>query len=178
MSELVFAIKPARSDADFAATAQLFSAYASGLDIDLGFQNFAAELANLPGAYAAPAGELLLARDSHGQAIGCVGLRPLGDVSLRPSDNVGLRPFMPGQACEMKRLYVSPPGRGLGLGRALVDAIFAEAVRIGYQQMRLDTLPTMAQAAALYRSMGFVQIDPYYDTPIAGTLFLARSLAG
>jgi ribosomal protein S18 acetylase RimI-like enzyme len=76
----------------------------------------------------------------------------------------------------MKRLYVSPDARGLGLGKALVDAIIAEAVRIGYREMRLDTLPTMTEAISLYKQAGFVPIDPYYDTPIAGTFFLARSL--
>jgi ribosomal protein S18 acetylase RimI-like enzyme len=76
----------------------------------------------------------------------------------------------------MKRLYVAPKGRGLGLGRALVDAIVTEAVRIGYREMRLDTLPSMAEAIALYRKAGFLPIAPYYETPVAGTLFLARAL--
>jgi ribosomal protein S18 acetylase RimI-like enzyme len=77
----------------------------------------------------------------------------------------------------MKRLYVAPRGRGLGLGRALVDAIIGEAVRIGYREMRLDTLPTMVEAVALYRKAGFMQIEPYYDTPLAGTIFFGRPLA-
>ena len=77
----------------------------------------------------------------------------------------------------MKRLYVSPRGRGLGLGRALVDAITAEAVQIGYREMRLDTLPCMIEAIALYRKAGFMPIEPYYDTPLAGTIFLGRPLA-
>jgi ribosomal protein S18 acetylase RimI-like enzyme len=78
----------------------------------------------------------------------------------------------------MKRLYVSPRARGLGLGRALVEAVLGEAARIGYREMRLDTLPSMAGAIALYRSAGFEPIAPYYDTPIAGTIFLRRRLAG
>ncbi len=98
MPKAVFQICPVRSATDLEAAAQLFEAYASSLGIDLAFQNYAGELAVMPGKYAAPAGELLLARDIHGEPLGCVGLRslPLG-------------------GCEMKRLYVSPGGRGLGL---------------------------------------------------------------
>lgn len=155
-----FRIGPARSAADFDATARLFGAYASSLDIDLSYQDFAAELASLPGKYAPPAGALLIARDPHGEELGCVALRPIA----------------PDGCCEMKRLYVAPPGRGLGLGRALVDAIIGEAARIGYREMRLDTLPTMTAALALYRQAGFVPIEPYYDTPVAGTIFLGRTL--
>ncbi|HYH20417.1 MAG TPA: GNAT family N-acetyltransferase [Azospirillum sp.] len=156
-----FRIEPAESAADIDATARLFRAYASSLDIDLSYQDFAAELAGLPGKYAPPAGALLIARGPHGDSLGCVALRPIA----------------PDGCCEMKRLYVAPEGRGLGLGRALVDTIIGEAVRIGYREMRLDTLPTMAAARALYRKAGFVPIKPYYDTPVAGTLFLGRPLA-
>jgi ribosomal protein S18 acetylase RimI-like enzyme len=91
---------------------------------------------------------------------------------------VGLRPIAPDGCCEMKRLYVSPRARGLGLGKALVDAVIAEATRIGHREMRLDTLPTMGEAIALYRKAGFQPIDPYYETPVAGTIFMARALAG
>lgn len=155
-----FRIEPVRSTVDLEAVVQLFNAYASSLGIDLGFQGFTAELTSLPGQYAPPAGELLLARDSHHEAVGCIGLRPI----------------MPSGGCEVKRLYVSPQGRGSGLGRALINAIVKQAVRIGYHQMRLDTLPSMVEAIALYRKLGFVPIEPYYDTPVAGTLFLGRSL--
>ena len=157
----VFRIKPVRTAGDLEATSQLFDTYASSLGVDLAYQGFAEELASLPGKYAAPAGELLLARDVHGEALGCVGLRPM---------------TLDG-CCEMKRLYVSPAGRGLGLGTALVDAIIKEAVRIGYREMRLDTLPTMAEAIRLYRTAGFEPIAAYYGTPVAGTIFLGRSLA-
>lgn len=160
LPEDLFQIRPARSAADIEATTRLFEAYAASLGVDLAFQDFAAELASLPGKYAPPAGELLLARDSRGEPLGCVGLRPIA----------------PDGCCEMKRLYVSPRGRGLGLGRALVEAVIGEAVRIGYREMRLDTLPFMAEAVALYRKIGFVPIEPYYDTPVAGTIFLGRSL--
>ena len=78
----------------------------------------------------------------------------------------------------MKRLYVLPQGRNLGLGRALVDALVAEAVRIGYRETRLDMLPTLTEAIALYRKAGFTPIAAYYDTPVPGTIFLGRSLAG
>ena len=156
-----FHIRPVRSAVDLDATVQLFRAYASSLQVDLGFQDFATELAIMPGKYAAPAGELLLARDVHGEPLGCVGLRPM----------------TPDGRCEMKRLYVTPCGRGLGLGRALIDAIIGKAVRIGYREMRLDTLPAMIEAVALYRKAGFVPIEPYYDTPLAGTIFLGRPLA-
>jgi ribosomal protein S18 acetylase RimI-like enzyme len=161
MPEILFQIRPVRTAADLEATALLFDAYASSLGVDLSFQDFTAEQATLPGKYAPPAGELLLSRDLQGAPLGCVGLRPM----------------QPDGCCEMKRLYVAPRGRGLGLGRALVDAIIGEAVRIGYREMRLDTLPTMAEAVALYRKAGFMPIEPYYDTPLAGTIFFERPLA-
>jgi ribosomal protein S18 acetylase RimI-like enzyme len=155
-----FYITPVRSADDLSATVELFKAYAASLEIDLAYQDFAAELAAMPGKYSSPDGELLLARDIEGRPLGCVGLRPLA------SDG----------CCEMKRLYVSPRGRGLGLGKALVDAVIAAAQAIGYREMRLDTLPTMTSAIALYRASGFVAIEPYYDTPVAGTHFLGRRL--
>lgn len=154
-----FHIAPAASD-DLADVAALFQAYAASLPIDLGYQDFAAELAGLPGKYAPPKGALLIARALDGAPLGCVALRPLPD---------------PG-ACEMKRLYVAPAARGLGIGRALAEAITAEAARRAYAEIRLDTLPTMASAIGLYESLGFNRTAPYYDTPVAGTLFLARPL--
>jgi GNAT superfamily N-acetyltransferase len=160
MPDASFQIAPARSAADLAAVAQLFGSYAAFLGIDLGFQDFATEVDGLPGKYAPPAGVLLLARGVHGEALGCVGLRPI----------------LPAGCCEMKRLYVAPGGRGRGLGRALAEAVIAEAERIGYREMRLDTLPTLTEAIALYQRLGFAPIAPYYDTPLAGTVFLARAL--
>lgn len=131
-------IIPVRSPADLAAVVTLFRAYAATLDVDLAYQDFEAELAAMPGKYAPPAGELLLARQSDGTPVGCVGLRPL-DVA---------------GCCEMKRLYVALEGRGTGLGRLLVETVIAEARRLGYRDMRLDTLPTMHEAQALYTRLG------------------------
>ncbi|HUC64396.1 MAG TPA: GNAT family N-acetyltransferase [Stellaceae bacterium] len=158
-----FRIRPARAPADIATAAALFEEYAAGLGVDLGYQGFPAELAGLPGAYAPPAGELLLALawgDSD-DALGCVALRPLEG----------------GRVCEMKRLYVRPAGRRLGLGQALVAAVVARAAALGYAEMKLDTLPSMGAAAALYRKFGFTEIAPYYASPIAGTLYLSRALS-
>jgi ribosomal protein S18 acetylase RimI-like enzyme len=160
MPESSFRIRAVRSAADLGAVARLLDAYASSIGIDLGYQDFDNELATLPGRYAAPDGELLLARDRNGAPLGCVGLRPMEPEGF----------------CEMKRLYVSPQDRGLGLGKSLIVAIIGEAKRIGYSEMRLDTLPTMAEAISLYERAGFRPIAPYYRTPIAGTLFFARRL--
>ena len=151
---------PVETADDLTAVAALFRDYAASLDVDLSYQNFEAEVAALPGAYAGPEGALLLARRRDGRPAGCVALRPMTAVGC----------------CEMKRLYVSRDGRGFGLGKALAEAIIAEAVRIGYREMRLDTLPSMTRAIALYRRLGFEQTEAYYDTPVAGTVFLRRTL--
>jgi ribosomal protein S18 acetylase RimI-like enzyme len=151
-------VEATRAD-DLAAVARLFEAYAASLPVDLAYQNFATELGTMPGKYAPPGGALFLARSASGEAIGCVGLRPMADG-----------------CCEMKRLYVAPAARGLSLGRRLVDAVLAAAVRRGYREIRLDTLPSMSAALALYRRLGFVEIAPYYEGAPAGTRFLARPL--
>lgn len=161
MPEARFHIIPVRSAADLEAVVRLFKAYERSLGIDLGFQDFASELAEMPGKYAPPMGELLLARNIDGEPLGCVALRPMSFDGC----------------CEMKRLYVVPEGRGLGLGKALVDAVIEAATRIGYSEMRLDTLPFMSEAIALYRKVGFAPIEPYYDTPHGGTIFLGRPLS-
>jgi GNAT superfamily N-acetyltransferase len=143
---------------DLQAIRELFREYADGLGVDLAFQGFEAELAALPGKYAPPAGRILLAWKGT-QAVGCVALRPL-DAGT----------------CEMKRLYVRPVARGEQLGRRLAESICQEAREAGYLQIRLDTLPTMASAQALYGLLGFVPIDPYVFNPISGTKFLALDL--
>ena len=155
-------IAPVETTEDLAALARLFRDYAGSLDVDLAYQDFEGELAALPGKYAPPSGALLLAKDAAGAAIGCAALR-----ALEP----------PG-CCEMKRLYVSPAARGLGLGGRLVEAVIATAERLGYREIRLDTLPSMTAAQALYRKLGFEPMPHYYDTPIAGTEFMRRSLGG
>jgi GNAT superfamily N-acetyltransferase len=154
-----YRIAPVRDADDLKATIALFYAYADFLGVDLTYQKFETEMAAMPGKYAPPEGELLLARGSDDAALGCVGLRPLGDG-----------------VCEMKRLYVTEAARGLGLGRALAEAIVAEARRIGYDEMLLDTLPRLGAAIMLYENMGFRPIPAYYDTPIAGTLFFRLKL--
>jgi GNAT superfamily N-acetyltransferase len=160
-SEPAFRISPVRSKADLAATIHLFSAYVNWLGLDLTFQDFDAEMAAMPGKYAPPTGELLLARNRQGEAVGCVALRPM--------DQAGL--------CEMKRLYVCRTGRSLGVGKALISAIIGIANRLGYHEMRLDTLPSrMAPAISLYKNAGFDEIPAYYSTPLAETVFLARKL--
>jgi ribosomal protein S18 acetylase RimI-like enzyme len=155
-----FHIRPVRTPADLAAAAELFAAYAASLPVDLDYQDFAAELAALPGKYAPPDGELLLARGADGAALGCVALRPLGDD----------------RCCEMKRLFLAPAARGLGLGRAMAEAVIEEARRHGYRELRLDTLPTMTAAISLYDQMGFERIAPYYAPTPPGTIFMRLEL--
>lgn len=155
-----FHISPVRTEDDFAAAAKLFADYAASLPVDLGYQDFEAELAALPGKYAPPLGELLLARNHEGVPIGCVGLRPVP----------------PEGCCEMKRLFLRPEARGLGLGRAMTQAVIEHAGRLGYGELRLDTLPAMTQAISLYERLGFRRIGPYYAPTPAGTVFMALKL--
>jgi putative acetyltransferase len=137
----------------------LFVEYAASTGIDLCFQNFDAELSGLPGEYAPPAGRLLLAVEAEAE-VGCVALRPLDDA-----------------ICEMKRLYVRPPYRSRGLGRALAAAVVQEARGIGYRAMRLDTLASMTTAIALYRSLGFQTIAPYRYNPFPEAVYMELKLA-
>jgi ribosomal protein S18 acetylase RimI-like enzyme len=156
-----FRIRPATGD-EMAVVAELFQEYAAGLDVDLSYQGFAAELAALPGAYAAPAGTLLLALSASDEPLGCVGVRRLQE----PGD------------CEMKRLHTRPYARGMGVGRGLAAAAIDFAISAGYLSMRLDTLPAMTAAQALYRSLGFDQTPAYYQTPVAGTVFMRKKFSG
>jgi putative acetyltransferase len=137
---------------------EIFREYQVSLDIDLCFQDFEQELAALPGKYAPPQGRLYLAFVDEMLA-GCIALRPFQE---------GL--------CEMKRLYVRPQFRGQNLGLLLATEIIAEAKRIGYHQMVLDTLDTMTAAQKIYRSVGFQEIEPYCFNPIDGALYMGLDL--
>ncbi|KAK5076465.1 hypothetical protein LTR64_006055 [Lithohypha guttulata] len=133
-----FTIEPAHSDHDLQATVELIYEYVKWLDLDISFQNFDAEIAEMPG---------------------CVALRPLGP-----------------QICEVKRLWVRNAAKGLGVGKALVAAAIKVGKQLGYQKIRLDTLSKMAAALGLYQSFGFVEIEPYYQTPLPNTHFLELDL--
>ena len=144
------------------ATRELFAEYARALGIDLCFQHFDAELAALPGEYAAPNGGLLLAFVD-GDLAGCGAFRPLPDADIA-------------NACEMKRLYVRRAFRRFGLGRLLAQALIDGATQSGYSAMLLDTLDDMEAARGLYETLGFVDVPPYYFNPIAGAHYLKVTL--
>lgn len=152
-------VSEAEGAEDIAAVRELFRDYQEALGVDLGFQGFDREVAELPGSYVRPRGLLLLARAHDGEPVGCVALHELA----------------PG-VCEMKRLYVRPSHRGHGLGRELVEQVLDAARERGYRSMRLDTLPSMAEAAPLYASFGFREIEPYYDNPVVAARFLELEL--
>ena len=152
------AIEHAAGLDDVEVVRTLFLEYQESLGVDLCFQGFDRELAELPGDYTPPAGRLLVARDD-GTAVACVALRRLD-----------------AETCEMKRLYVQRSHRGLGLGRALAEAVISEGRLIGYERMRLDTLPSMSEASVLYERLGFRDIEPYTENPVPGARFLQLEL--
>jgi putative acetyltransferase len=155
----VITFAQAISDADVELARTLFKEYEQSIGVSLCFQNFDQELANLPGDYALPSGRLLLIRLDD-QIAGCVALRKLDDST-----------------CEMKRLYLRPEFRRRGFGEPIVQTLIHEAEQIGYSKMRLDTIPgRMDQAINLYRSIGFKEIPPYYDTPFGDTLYMELDL--
>ena len=144
----------ATSATDLESIRTLFHEYADSLGVNLDYQGFEEEVRDLPGKYAPPAGTLVLAYNDDA-LLGCVGVRPIDD-----------------EIAEMKRLYVRPSGRGLGLGRTLAEAAVRFATVTGYERMRLDTLPQMDRAQELYRTMGFMPIHAYRFSPVPGTVFL------
>lgn len=151
-------IRTASSGADVETVRALFDEYARELAVDLSFQGFAQERDGLPGEYVPPRGRLLLA-EIDGVAAGCVALRPLD-----------------ARTAEMKRLYLRPSARGTGLGRRLAQVVIAEAGSAAYDRLRLDTLPSMGAAIAMYRALGFREITPYRHNPVPGALFLELTL--
>jgi GNAT superfamily N-acetyltransferase len=155
-------IVPVETEEDLAHVRRLFRAYVDWLGIDLSYQGFEEELAGLPGKYAPPEGALFLGKDCEGAILGCVGLRAFGEDG----------------ACEMKRLYVLPEGRGQGVGGALVEAVVKAAETAGYSDMLLDTLPSMTGAIKLYKAAGFKQVGAYYETPVTETVFFKKQLLG
>lgn len=158
MREPRISLDAVTDEAGYAAALALIRAYLASLDIDLGFQAVDAELADLPGSYGPPRGCLLLARVD-GLPAGCVGVRPCA-----------------ASICELKRLYVDPAARGLALGQQLCEGAIAQARRLGYRAMRLDTLPSQQSAQALYRRLGFRSIAPYRANPVPGTQYLELAL--
>lgn len=162
MNSHVIVIATEVSPAELIHVRLLFQEYADRLDVDLTFQNFNGELAELPGEYAEPRGALLLARVD-GIPAGCCALRPLDTVDYS-------------NACEMKRLFVRPEFRRLGLGRQLVEKTMDTARMAGYDCLLLDTLSDMETARALYQELGFEEIPPYYFNPIEGAHYLKVQL--
>lgn len=152
-------IRDARFPQDRDCVEALFREYAASLDVDLCFQGFEEEVATLPGKYQGPGGALFLAFRGDA-AIGCVALR-----ALEPPD-----------VAELKRLYVRPAGRGLALGRRLSETAIARAAELGYASLRLDTLPSMQAAQALYAALGFREITPYRFNPVDGVRYLELTL--
>jgi ribosomal protein S18 acetylase RimI-like enzyme len=150
-------IRPAQTN-DIPEVRTMLREYVAWIGLDLAFQEIEDEIAALPGEYDPPRGLLLVAEEHH-QLVGMIALRPLeGSIS------------------EMKRLFVRPPARGRGLATELINSLIDEARRNGYDEIRLDTLPMMGDAQSLYESLGFEDIEPYYDTPIRGTRFMSKRL--
>jgi putative acetyltransferase len=158
MLSSMLVVTQARSADEIEIVRALMREYQQRLGVDLSFQGFETELQILPGSYAPPSGRLLLAWHEQ-TAVGCVALQRVTD-----------------SRAEMKRLYVPPSARGLGVGRKLVSQLLAEAQAIGYSEVVLDTLPTMNEAQRLYEQFGFRDIEPYRPNPIAGTRYLGKTL--
>lgn len=158
MSGKTIAIRAARFPDDAAQVLAIWREYVASPSVSLSFQNNAAEFADLPGKYAAPAGCVLLAERA-GEVLGCVAIRPV-DAAI----------------CEMKKLYVRPAARGTGAGLALVQRVIEQARAAGYREMRLDVLAEFAQAQAMYARLGFIDAPPVAENPVPGTRFLGLQL--
>jgi GNAT superfamily N-acetyltransferase len=153
----------AKSPKEIDEVRRLFRDYEAYLNVDLCFQQFESELANLPGKYAPPSGTLLLAMEGQ-RAVGCGALRRLGPIQDR--------------TCEMKRLYVCSKARSVGIGSQIANRLIQEGVRLGYSTMLLDTLEWLEAANHLYESLGFVRTEPYYDNPLSGVIYWKLDLRG
>ena len=151
-----------QSPTELEATREIFREYALSLGVDLCFQGFEAELAELPGDYAAPAGSLWLVQVD-GVWAACCALRPLNAPGIS-------------EACEMKRMYVRPAFRGLGLGKLLATTVVQDGRRLGYERMYLDTMDQLTTARAIYQQLGFVEVPAYYHNPIPGVHYLKLEL--
>ncbi|KAJ5681337.1 uncharacterized protein N7477_001277 [Penicillium maclennaniae] len=177
-------IEAAQFPRDSEAVHALFSSYSSSLGIDLTFQSFQRELDSLPGKYSEPQGGIILVARAiigHASHVSTLhsgaGLAQSPKVQVSPAVGCVALRRNPGNWCEMKRLYVVEDARGLKLGDKLVEAIVAQAKAFSYRGIRLDTLPDMTIAQRLYHRHGFVKIEPYYDTPIEGTIFMGFEFA-
>ncbi len=159
MIEIVDAV----SALDVDHTRNLFREYTASLGVDLSFQSVDEEVSSLPGKYAPPAGSLLLAKDGD-ELLGCGALRPFGPPEQR--------------TCEMKRLYIRPSARGLGLGQLIAENLIERAVQLHYSTMFLDTLDSLKSAIRLYEMLGFERIEPYYDNPLPGVSYWMLDLFG
>ena len=156
LASIIKGVIHARTAYEIDEVRRLFREYEAYLNVDLCFQEFESELANLPGKYASPSGSLLLAMDGE-KAIGCGALRSLGAGKEH--------------TCEMKRLYVRPEARGQGLGRQIAVRLIGEGIRHGYSSMVLDTLDRLEGAMHLYESLGFVRTGPYYKNPLPDAVY-------
>jgi ribosomal protein S18 acetylase RimI-like enzyme len=185
-------IRQAETPEDVASVRELFREYADWLGVDLSFQGFDVEVADLPGPYAPPRGRLLLAREGS-LPVGCVAVRPLMGTAREmnqadqreagrpaakdnPAGSIPAQPSISQTVCEMKRLFVRPGFRGQGLGRRLARQVTDDARAMGYETMRLDTLPRMQAAIAIYEALGFRPCPPYYETPLPNTIFMEATL--
>ena len=152
---LMLTLVEANSEEDYAQAASLFKEYAAQLSVDLSFQNFSQELANIRDQYGRPDGIIVLAYAGPNQLCGCFAIRKLEH-----------------EVCELKRMYLRKEYRGQGFGRKLLDSALQQAKKLAYQKMRLDTLPEMKQAIQLYKNMGFYDIPAYCYNPVPGTRYL------